>query len=207
MKKSLLILFVLGFLSITNTVKAQQVEIREASVTIDKVSQSAVVADFKYSAKVLKKVLEKRFEEASLTKSRKASNKFRKFEGVVWTNVSPDKMDYYYKVSGKKKKATLEILASKGYDNFINGQTNPDAFQNIKNFIASLEADVIRFNLNELVMAKEKAIKHAEKELKDKKEEVSKTEKKLEKAKKEESEQNDVLGKLKNDLDNLNAQK
>lgn len=205
MKKFLIALSLLVSVGMTQVVTAQVA--RETSVTFNKVSQNAIVADFKCSKDALETVLKKRFSEAKLSKSRSASNKFQKFEGVNLNEVSLEKMDVYYRVTGKKDNATVEFLLSKGYDNFINSQTDATTVANLKNFIASLEQDLIKHNLLALIEAKEKEIKAGEKTLDSRKSDISKAEKELEKAKAEANKQERVVNTLKGELDKLNAQK
>lgn len=200
MKKVLIVAgIVFGSLTAMTTAVTAQVQAREASVSFGKVSQSAVVADFNYSADALDAVLKKRFADAKLPKSKAAAGKFKKMEGATWTEISNDKMDYYYRISGKKGKATLEIMASKGYDNFITAQNDASSIQNIKNFMASLESDLVKYSIHELMAAKEQEIKEAEKGL-------AKAEKALEAARNDLRKQDEGVNKLRGELEKLKAQ-
>jgi len=200
MKKVLIVAgIVFGSLAAMTTAVTAQVQAREASVSFGKVSQSAVVADFNYSTDALDAVLKKRFADAKLPKAKTAAGKFKKMEGATWTEISNDKMDYYYRLSGKKGKATLEIMASKGYDNFITAQNDASSIQNIKNFMASLESDLVKYSIEELMAAKEQEIKEAEKGL-------AKAEKALEAAKNDLRKQDEGVNKLRGELEKLKAQ-
>lgn len=200
MKKVLLVAgMILGTLTMTTMAATAQVQTREASVSFGKVSHSAVIADFNYATDALDAVLKKRFADAKLPKTKSASGKFKKMEGATWPEISNDKMDYYYRLSGKKGKATLEIMASKGYDNFVTAQNDASSVQNIKNFMISLESDLIKYSLNELMAAKEKEIKDAEKGL-------SKAEKVLEDARNEVKKQDDGVNRLRGELEKLKGQ-
>lgn len=206
MRKALLVLGLLvGSLTATNTINAQDIQIREASIALGKVSQSGLVADFNYSEEALETVLEKRFSDAKM-KSKKDTKKFRKIEGATWAAISQDKMDYYYRISGKNGKSTLELLASKGYDNFVTSQSDATVVQNLQNFINSLESDLVKYSLNELIEAKQKEIKSAEKTLESKKDNVKSAEKELEDAKAEVNKQEEAVNTLKGELDTLKAQ-
>lgn len=200
MKKVLIVAgIVFGSLTAMTTAVTAQVQAREASVSFGKVSQSAVVADFNYSTDALDAVLKKRFADAKLPKAKTAAGKCKKMEGATWTEISNDKMDYYYRLSGKKGKATLEIMASKGYDNFITAQNDASSIQNIKNFMASLESDLVKYSIQELMAAKEQEIKEAEKGL-------AKAEKALEAAKNDLRKQDEGVNKLRGELEKLKAQ-
>lgn len=193
----------LGALSIQNTANAQQ--IREQAVSIDKVNQNAVVGTFKAGKSVLEAVMQKRMTDAKLGKG-KSFKGFRKYEGVIWSEISADKMDYYYRVTGKKDNASVEILASKGYNNFVSSQSDAATIQNINSFVSSLEADIVKYNINELIAAKEKEIKEAEKVEENRKNDISKAEKALEAARAESAKQNEIVNRLKGELQKLKGQ-
>lgn len=204
MKKLFIVLSFLTSLTYAQITSAQQV--KEAPVTFNKTNQTAVVGEFNYTKDALEAVLKKRMSEANLGKS-KSQSKFTKYEGVNWSEVSAEKMDVYYKVSGKKSNSTVEFLISKGYDNFVTTANDATTIANLKNFIASLEADLIKYSLNELIEAKEKEIKSAEKTLDSKKSDVSKAEKEVEKAKEEQQKQESAVNQLKGELEKLKAQR
>lgn len=200
MKKVLLVGgMILGALTMTTMAATAQVQTREASVAFGKVSQSAVVADYNYDVNALDAVLKKKFTDARLPKAKSAAGKFKKIEGATWSDISNDKMDYYYRLSGKKGKATLEIMASKGYDNFVTAQNDASGVQNIKNFMTSLESDLVKYNLSELMAAKEKEIKEAEKGL-------TKAQKALDDAKTNVQKQDEGLSRMRGELEKLKGQ-
>ncbi len=160
MKSIILSLGLLATLFVSQVSYAQNV--REASIQYNKTSQSGVVADFNYPKEALNAVIQKRLNDAKLGKS-KTSSKFNMFAGVSWPEISIDKIDVYYKVSGKKNTSTVEFMISKGYDNFINANNDPNAVQNLKNFLASLEQDLKDYMLQNNVKAQEEIVKKAEK--------------------------------------------
>ena len=63
-------------------------------------------------------------------------------KGAVWQSISPNKGDYYYKVGGKKKKAKVYFIASKGYDNYITSATDAATAANINAFLADLTTKI-----------------------------------------------------------------
>jgi hypothetical protein len=205
MKKIILIAGLL-IAGVNLNIYAQAPQTREQAVSINKANQNAVAGDFKVSKTVLEAVVTNKISEYKLGKS-KSSSGFKKFEGTVWSEISTDKMDYYYRVTGNKSAATVEILASKGYDNFISSQTDPAAVQNIKNFILSLEQEIVKYTLNEQIAAKEKEVKAAEKVVESQNKNVSKAEKALETAKSEAKKKEEAVNKLKGELEKLKAMK
>lgn len=164
-----------------NAVQAQ--DVRETSISFNKGSYSGVMADYNYSKDLVTKALEKRMKDANLGKS-KSTSKFISYIGVNWMEISPDKLDIYYKVSGKKNKSNVEFLLSKGYDNYINSTTDAVAVQNLRNFLAGLEKDIKAIQHENNMIAQSNEIKKAEKELKSAQNSVSNIEKDLENARK-----------------------
>ena len=75
------------------------------------------VATYKYKKKLAQQTLNQKIKDAHL-KASSHKKRFYTFKGVVWPEISPLKLDYYYKLSGKKK-TTLYFVASKGYDNYV----------------------------------------------------------------------------------------
>ena len=64
------------------------------------------------------------------------------YKGAVWQSISPNKGDYYYKVRGKKKKAKVYFIASKGYDNYVTSATDGSLANNINAFLQDLNARI-----------------------------------------------------------------
>lgn len=183
-----------------NAVQAQ--DVRETSISFNKGSYSGVMADYNYSKDLVIKALEKRMKDANLGKS-KTTSKFTSYTGVNWMEVSPDKLDVYYKVSGKKNKSNVEFLISKGYDNYINSTTDATAIQNLRNFLASLEKDIKVILHENNLDAQNDAVKKAEKELKSAQNSVSNIEKDLENARKNAEKKQQALDDAKKKLEQM----
>lgn len=183
-----------------NAVQAQGV--RETSISFNKGSYSGVIADYNYSKDLVTKALEKRMKDANLGKS-KSTSKFVSYIGVNWMEISPDKLDVYYKVSGKKNKSNVEFLISKGYDNYINSTTDATAIQNLRNFLASLEKDIKAIQHENNMTAQSNEIKKAEKELKSAQNSVSNIEKDLENARKNAEKKQVALDDAKKKLEQM----
>jgi peptidoglycan hydrolase CwlO-like protein len=185
------IIFILSVLMGVINVAAFAQSVREGSIQYNKTSQSGLIADYNYSKEAVEAVLQKRFADAKLGKS-KSSNKFNVFAEVIWGEITSDKVDVYYKVSTKKNVTTVEIMLSKGYDNFVSASNDPNATLNLKNFLMSLEPDLKAYNVGTKVKEQEEVVKKAEKAVANSNANVDKLEKQkvqleknIEKAKKE----------------------
>lgn len=186
--------------STINTAIAQ--DVRETTINYNKGNYSGVIADYNYSKDLVTKALDKRLKNANLGKS-KTSSKFTTYSGVTWMDISPDKLDVYYKISGKKNKSTVEFLISKGYDNYINSTTDAAAIQNLRNFLASLDKDIRAIQHENNLSAQNDAIKKAEKELKSARSSVSNLEKDLDNARKNVEKKQKALDEAQKKLDQM----
>ncbi len=116
---------------------------KEEKVKVGKTEMTGFVATSKYDKTLVDEALTQKLTEAGLTKHGK-KKKFYTFMGASWPAVSATKMDIYYKVSKKKHKAKIYVVASKGYDNYITAASDATTATNITNFIGSIDALVER---------------------------------------------------------------
>lgn len=171
--------FICGFIA----AKAQNAY--ETSVKFDKSNQNAIVATYDLPKEVVEAALKERLEKAGLGKP-KGSKGFMNYAGKLWKEVSDDKVDLYVKVEDKKGSSAVQILVSKGYDNFISSGTDAHAVQNVKSFLQSFNTEVLAYQLMLDIEKQEILVKKSEKEYnnaidngKDLAEEKGKIEKKI----------------------------
>lgn len=139
---------------------------RETIVKFKKVNQTAVVADYEAPKKIVEDALKARLDKAGLGK-RKTSKGYMTYTGTIWQEITTDKVDVYVKVSGKKDKSSIEVLVSKGYDNFINSGNDAFATENIKTFLNNFVSELSFHQLGLDIKKQEDAVKKAEKEAAD----------------------------------------
>ncbi len=202
MKKQFLTLTALLSLSLTSFAQNPQT----GTTVINKASQPCVYADYQMPGSIVEGAMKKKLTDAKIGSDSKASDGFRVYKGVVFQQISKDKMDLYVKVEEKKPISTVYILTSKGYDNFINKETDSNVINNSMAFLTNFLNDVNAFKLNKDIEAQQDVIESAEKKnksiakdgeslLKDK----SKIESKISKT-------NIEIGSLKSDMDNQQKQ-
>ena len=85
------------------------------------------------------------------------------YEGIIFSEITSDKIDFYIKVDGNKTNTKVTILISKGYNNFISESSDPSAFKNIKNLCKEFNVNAIEEHLNREIAKQEEVIKDAEK--------------------------------------------
>lgn len=114
---------------------AQQV--KEEMLKKGKDHISGYTVKYKHSKSITGETLKETLKEAGLTKA-KHKKGYYVYKGETIPAISGNKNDYYYKLSGNKRKATLRFAASKGYDNFITPATDAQAAANITAFLTQL---------------------------------------------------------------------
>ncbi len=152
---------------------------QEKDIKFNKAHHHGVVAEFNHPPDAVEAAIRKKLAEEGFTKI-KSSKGFMTLSGVQWRSVSNDKMDVYIKVDGKKNNSLVQVLLSKGYDNFISSQNDPQAIDHVKTFLNDLawhtsiyqqenavskadkELKLIQDNNNELLAQKEKLEKRIE---------------------------------------------
>lgn len=162
--KNLKTLAVALFISIA-AIQSYAQNAHEVAVKISKVEQKAIAADYSYSKSLVQTALDGRFSRAGFGKSKSKSG-FSVYSGVTWQEIAPtDKLDVWVKTEEKKGNTTLTILISRGYDNFMTSVTDSLQIENLKNFMNSLNADIVAADLAEKIEEQMKAVKVAEDKL------------------------------------------
>ncbi len=156
-------LLILITCALTLGIVANAQNAREGSVKYMKGNQNAVIAEYNAPEKVVAEALKNKLSKAGLGKS-KSSKGFTAYSGTLWQEISNDKVDIYYSVvAGKKNQPTsVQVLVSKGYDNFISSATDANAVNNLKNFLNTLDEEIrlVQFGLD--IKAQEEIVKKAE---------------------------------------------
>lgn len=135
----------------------------EAQVEYDKEKRTGVVAEYNVEKKTVEEALKERLEKAGLGKP-KSSKGFLHYPGVVWKDISTEKIDVYTRVEGKKDNAVVSVLISKGYDNFITSGNDGNIIQNTKKFLDNFNRDITVYQLQLDINKQEAMVKKAEKE-------------------------------------------
>jgi hypothetical protein len=131
-------LFIIAGLLLSSSFAVSAQKVDEAVMKVGKEQHAGFVAQANHGKKDIKHVLEQKLAAAGLTKS-SGKNGYRVFRGVVWSDVSTNKVDMYYKIKGNKKKAKVYMLVSKGYDNFVSSANDAGIAGNITSVLQSLD--------------------------------------------------------------------
>ncbi|RQO30421.1 hypothetical protein DBR32_12710 [Taibaiella sp. KBW10] len=144
----------------TNTSFAQATE---TTVKFNKTDAGAFTTTIEAPKDVVAGSMEDYFKKTFSSKS-SSSKGYKLYKGVLWNEVSTDKLDVYYKVEGKKNNSQVFLLVSKGYDNFTTTQNDPQTAQGAINFLSGLNVKVSEYSKTMAVAASSKVLDDAQKD-------------------------------------------
>ena len=197
--------FLLLALIITSAFVAKA-QAREDRMDIADAPRAVLSVELNYSSKTVSDALSQKLKDAGL--KTKSSKGLTVAEGAKFLEVSPENLDYYFKVDSKDKtRSTLYIGFSKGYTNFITPESDAKTWEGGKSFLASFVKYVDQYQLGLDIVAQEKVAKDAEKALDKSVKDGEDLAKKQEDNKKDQEAKRAELEKQKNLLNTLNGKK
>jgi hypothetical protein len=135
----------------------------EGSMEIAKAAQPCAIINFNnMSPELLENTLKQIFSDSKLGDGDKSKG-VRVFKGTVWPEISTDKLDYYFRVDGKKNASTVYMASSKGYTNFVTKTSDSATFARMLNFLNDLQRAATKYQLGEDIKAAEDDTKKEEK--------------------------------------------
>lgn len=113
---------------------------RDASFMVDNENRNAVTIDISQPENITQDALQQRLQRSGLkSKVRKG---VMSFKGVVFSEISPDKLDIYTKVEkGPNNGSVVYMAVSRGYNNFTNSTADSALTNNVKSFLQSFVKD------------------------------------------------------------------
>ena len=127
---------------------------------------------------------------------------FISYQEVVMQSIRPEKIDVYFKVEDKKTSSTVNMLVSKGYENFVSKESDPEIIEKMIGFMTTFKKDVMSFGYNDQIEKLEEQKKDKEKDLKKAEKNSYSDAKDKAKYEKKKTEKTQDAAKLKSDLDN-----
>jgi hypothetical protein len=147
-------------------VSVSKAQVTDGKLTIEKVDQPAVVGNFGFAPEIIENVLLSDLKDKGFKKSDEKKGLY-KYEGILFTDLSADKIDFYFKVEQADKKdpnsSTVYLLVSKGYDNFVSRSNASDIFKATTKYLEGLMAKFEARKLELDIENQEKLLKDAEK--------------------------------------------
>ena len=157
MKKKILFLAV----CISSAVFASA-QAREDKADIMDASRSVLSIELKFTSKTVSDALTQKLKEASL--KTKSSKGYTIAEGAKFLDISPENLDYYFKVESKDKTASILYLGfSKGYTNFVTPESDAKVWTSGKEFLNNFITYMEKYQLELDIAAQDKIVKDAEK--------------------------------------------
>lgn len=124
-------------------------EVRETILKKGKEHIPGYTMRVKHSKALTTATLKENLQEAGLKKA-KHKKGYYVYTGAVIPAISTNKQDYYYKVTGNKRKATIHFAVSKGYDNYVTSANDNHTAMAVGTFLADINNKTgIKEQLNE----------------------------------------------------------
>lgn len=137
-------------------------QVREDKITIAGAEHVCLRMDMNYDAKLLSTALGDKLKQAGIKS--KSSKGLVTATGVQIIEISPDLMDYYFRVGAvDKKHSVLYLSISKGYSNFIDPAANPQVWENGKLFLNNMVVFASKYQMQADAKEMEKAVSGAQK--------------------------------------------
>lgn len=140
----------------------------ETTAEINKAMQPVFSIELYHEPGVVEDALYKNFRELVSSKGDESKG-IRAYKGVVLSQVSPDKMDYYTSVSRKSKKekdkSVVNLWVSMGNENFVSSATNPVIADMAKAFLNNFMNTTATYQHGLDVKAQEEAVAKAQKKV------------------------------------------
>jgi hypothetical protein len=117
-------------------------EVKEGSIKVGKDEKKGFIAISKFENDEVQGAIEQKLSTAGI-KNGKKKGKFYAYKEVTWPEISPNKVDIFYKVQKKKHKTTIYFVVSKGYDDYITAASDPTASANLNGFLSQIDGIVM----------------------------------------------------------------
>jgi hypothetical protein len=148
-----------------------------STITINKKMQPGLVLDLPNTAEVAEGTLLQKLKETGYAPETSGAMFWKKnkqdgfyvFNGVTLPALNNQKLDLYFKIEPKGRKAkdqsTMSMLVSKGYDNYVSQESDSVTFLAAAEFLNSFVAGNLSYSLQKEIEAQEKVVVNAEKKL------------------------------------------
>lgn len=164
MKKKLLIICLLGIQMITAQVKSQT-----SPISFQGKSVNSFAIELPQKIDYVKEIFNIKFEIDRLGTPKKLEQNFLFFQQIKLPKITSSFLDVYYQLEETKTDngtfVKINLMVSKGYDNFITKETDPSAAQNILEMLNDLGISVERKNFEINIEKKEQDVKFEKQKL------------------------------------------
>lgn len=144
--------------------KAQTPTPKAAVVRYDKTDRPGLTIEFPAASNIVETALRNHLSKAGFSK-RNSRKGFDTYKAQNWDEISGKQVDVYTSVTGNKNTSMVSLLVSKGYDNFVTAENDPDMFGKMQTFMSSLQDDIVQEQLKVDIAAQQDLLKNAERDL------------------------------------------
>jgi len=197
--------FLLIALLVTSTLLVKS-QAREDRTSILDAERAVLSIELNYTSKLVSDALDQKLKESGV--KTKSSKGYTIAEGAKFLEVSPENLDYYFKVESKDKTKSIVYLGfSKGYGNFITPESDPKTWETAKTFLNGLIKYHEQYQLALDIVVQDKVVKESEKAWEKSIKDGDDLTKKLEENKKDQEAKKADVEKQKALLGDLNGKK
>lgn len=125
---------VMAIMLMANVADAQNA--RETTVKFKDKLQPAIEANYQADENFTEESLKEKLAKEGFGK-RSSESGYDAYKATNWGRVSPDKLDIYVKVKGRRGNTTVTMLQAKGYDNFVSGAKDAALVNKVQDFLNS----------------------------------------------------------------------
>ncbi|MBP5134912.1 MAG: hypothetical protein IKR52_01055 [Paludibacteraceae bacterium] len=139
--------------------------VSETVAPFNKDRKPAFTMQLDYSKKLVEEALANRLKKDKLKS--KSEGGMTKYAQANYPAICAQQCDFYTKVDGTSKIATIYLFVSKGYNNFVSSGDDEDTAARVKSFLLSLVNDVrdldLKYQIDDQTKVSDKAQKDYEK--------------------------------------------
>jgi hypothetical protein len=121
----------------------------------------SVVHEFSFPEKTVAKAIDDKMEK--LGYKGKESKGFIVYKGVNLSELGSQPLDMYFKINGKRENTTVNLMLSKGNENFVTELDDASTINNAKSFMDTLASGIEAYDLEQQIANQENDLKKAEK--------------------------------------------
>jgi hypothetical protein len=147
-------------------------EVEEGMINVGKDEKPGFIATSRYDHDLVFNALATKLNNQGLT-NYTIKKKFYTIKDVLIPELSPNKIDLYFKVAKVKSRTKIFFVVSKGYDNYVTTASEPTLAAGVTSFLKQIDG-IVEHNLE--VSKKEEEMKAANAKVEAEKERVRKAE-------------------------------
>src|SRR5688572_6251894 len=140
---------------------ASYAQARYVFIEFKDVQRPSVVREFSFPEKTVARAIDERMQKSGY--KGKESKGFIVYNGVTLSELGSQPLDMYFKINGKRENTTVNLMLSKGNENFVSELDDASTINHAKSFMDSLAVGIEAYDLEQQIANQENDLKKAEK--------------------------------------------